>query len=109
MKSRAYLGEFELLVVAAVARLGTDAYGVVLRQEIQDRTGRDVSIGTLYKALTRLEAKGLVASHKGDPTPVRGGRAKTYFTIEAAGLEALKTSMRNLGRLLDGVDLEALS
>ena len=66
------LGEFEQVVMLAVLRLGDDAYGVPIRQEIVSCTGRDASAGAIYTTLERLEDKGLVRSRFGDPTPQRG-------------------------------------
>ncbi len=78
------LGELEQLVLLAIARLGDDAYGVTIRREIATRTKRDLAFGSVYTTLARLEEKGLVASHLGDATPERGGRAKKHFVISAS-------------------------
>ncbi len=78
---REQLGEFEHLVLLAVARLGQDAYGVPIVDELERQTGRRVSRASVYVALKRLEAKALIHSTLGDPTPERGGRAKRYFQI----------------------------
>ena len=78
MARGAYLGEFELMVLLALIRLGDDAYGVPICREIETRSGREAAIGSVYAALERLEAKGLVTSRLGDATAVRGGRAKRY-------------------------------
>lgn len=67
------LGEFEYLMLTAAARLGEDAYGVAIRQEIEDATRRRCSIGALYTTLDRLEAKGFIKTRMGNPTPQRGG------------------------------------
>ena len=98
------LGEFEQMVLLAVARLRAEGYGVTLRQEIAERTGRDVSIGSVYATLDRLESKGLLTSRDSDPEPVRGGRARRLFRIEAAGMRALEESRRMMEALWDGVD-----
>jgi PadR family transcriptional regulator PadR len=97
------LSELEMLALAAVARIGAAAYGVSIREEIERRTGRAVSIGSLYKALHRLERQGLTSVEVGDPTPVRGGRAKKYIRLEPAGRTALESSVESLRRLVDGV------
>jgi DNA-binding PadR family transcriptional regulator len=99
----AQLSELELLALAAIARIGEDAYGVSIREEIERRTGRAVSIGSLYKALHRLERQGLTLVAVGEPTPVRGGRAKKYIGLEPAGRAALESSVESLRRLVDGV------
>ncbi len=102
-----YLGEFELVVLLALARLGNDAYGVSIYEEIQRITGRDASVPAVYVTLTRLEKKGLVSSRVGEPTGERGGRAKKFFQVEPAGADALKRSRDMLDRLWEGVELEA--
>jgi DNA-binding PadR family transcriptional regulator len=91
---RESLGEFEHLVLLAILRLGSNAYGVPVLREIEDRTGRAVSRAAVYIALRRLEAKGLLSSRMADPTPERGGRAKRYFTVEPAALALIKDSRR---------------
>jgi hypothetical protein len=70
-----YLGEFELYVLSALARLGADAYGMTVRREIEERAGRSVAIGAVYATLDRLAEKGLVSFTISDPLPVPGGRA----------------------------------
>jgi PadR family transcriptional regulator, regulatory protein PadR len=104
MPAPAYLGEFEHIVLLAVLRLGDGAYGVTVRQEIQARTGRDVSIGAIYATLARLEAKGLVNSRAGEPTAERGGRAKRFFRVTAHGLRSVNEAQRILKRMLDGLE-----
>ncbi|HSM76809.1 MAG TPA: helix-turn-helix transcriptional regulator [Bryobacteraceae bacterium] len=106
MSLREYLGEFEQIVLLALLRLGKDAYGVPVRQDIETRTKRSVSIGALYRTLDRLEAKGFVTSWTGDPTPERGGRAKRYFRVEPLGLSALKRTRDALATMWDGLDLK---
>ena len=100
----ASLGEFEQLVLLALLRLGEDAYGVTVRVEIEKRTGRQVSLGTVYTTLMRLEAKGLVASRVGEPTPQRGGRRKKHYVILAPGRRALTHAIRSLRRMASGLD-----
>ena len=98
-----YLGEFEQLILLALVRLGDDAYGVTIRDTLRDRAGRDASFGAIYSTLRRLEAKGLVKSTLGDPTPVRGGRAKKYVAISPRGREAVREAQRALGRMAEGL------
>ncbi len=105
MRNRDYLGEFEHIVVLALLRLGDRAYGVTVRQEIEARTGREVSIGAIYATLDRLEAKGYVKSHLGDPTPERGGRSKRFFRVSAKGLAAVNRTHRALQCMTAGLDL----
>ena len=98
-----YLGEFEQLVLLALVRLGEDAYGVTIRQLLRERAARDASFGAIYSTLRRLEAKGLVRSSVGDPTPVRGGRAKKYVVITSRGREAVRQAQRAFGRMAEGL------
>ena len=98
------LGEFETLVLIALARQGADAYGVSICADIADRTGRDVSLGAVYKTLERLEGKGLVSSRIGAPTAERGGRRKKHFKIAAAGERALKQSLQALRSMTEGLE-----
>jgi PadR family transcriptional regulator PadR len=102
-----FLGEFEHVVLLAVARLHGNGYGVSVRQEIQRRTGRDVSVGAVYATLARLEEKGLVSSREGAPSPHRGGRARRHFAVEPSGVIALHATRGMLDRMWDGVDLPA--
>lgn len=99
-----HLGEFEQLVLLALLRLGPDGYGVPVRAELARRAGRDVSLGTVYRTLLRLEAKGLIVGRVGDPTPERGGRRKKLYTPTAAGREALARSLASLRALSQGLD-----
>lgn len=88
-----FLGEFEEVVLLAVINLGrSHAYGVPIAEMIEEATGKSVSTGALYTALGRLEEKGFISSYMGEVTKERGGRAKKYYEIEAAGKQALKDS-----------------
>jgi DNA-binding PadR family transcriptional regulator len=100
-----FLAEFELYVMLAVARLGEEAYGVSIRREIEDRTGRPVSVGALYATLARLGDKGLMGFEVSEPRPVPGGRARKYCRLTSAGRAALEHSTAMLSRMMDGVDL----
>src|SRR3984893_5534583 len=86
------LGSLEHIVLLAVMRLGSNAYGVTVRREIESATGRDISIGAVYATLVRLESKGLIKSFTGEPTAERGGRAKRYFRMNAEGEGALRNT-----------------
>ena len=97
------LGEFEHLVMLAVLRLGADAYGMRVRREIAERTGRDVSIGAVYATLDRLAEKGLVVSTLSDPTPERGGRAKRSFQLTGAGADAVNRARQDLASMQEGL------
>ena len=98
------LGEFEHMVLLAIMRLGDDAYAVPVRDEILRCTGRDVSRGSVYITLDRLETKGYLRSRLADPTPERGGRAKRYYTLRPRAVEALKDSRRALVALWRGLE-----
>ena len=98
-----YLGEFEQVVLLAVARLGDDAYGMRIRQEIEARTGRAVTIGAVYATLDRLQSKGYVAA-RDEP----GGRARRFFAIQRAGVDALETARQIQTRMWAGLRLRRL-
>ena len=97
------LGEFEYILLSAAARLGDDAYGAGIREEIEDATGRRCSIGALYTTLDRLEAKGLIKTWMGDPTPERGGRPKRMVRVTAKGVQAAAAFYNALIRVSRGV------
>jgi PadR family transcriptional regulator PadR len=97
------LGDFEHLILLAVMRLGDDAYGMKVRREIADRTGRDVAIGAVYATLDRLAEKGLVKSTLGEATAERGGRAKRTFQITAAGSHAVDRTQEHLREMVAGL------
>jgi DNA-binding PadR family transcriptional regulator len=97
------LGSLEHIVLLAVMRRGRDAYGMTVRREIEDATGRDLSIGAVYATLVRLESKGLIKSHSGEPTPERGGRAKRYFRMTARGESALRNTHEIIQRMSAGL------
>ena len=105
MVGRDYLGEFEHIVLLALLRLQEQAYGVTVRQEIQARTGREVSIGAVYATLDRLQMKGYVKSFLGEPTPERGGRSKRFVRITAQGIAAVNQTQAALQRMTAGLDL----
>jgi PadR family transcriptional regulator PadR len=102
MARREFLGGFELLILLALVRLDDEAYGVSIAKAIEESSGRDVVLGSVYITLDRLEGKGLVRSRVGEPTAVRGGRAKTYFQITAQGLRAVRHAQRTLINLWQG-------
>lgn len=103
---RNFLGEFEQVVLLAMARAGKEAYAVSIHDEILQTTGRSVSIPAVYVTLSRLEKKGLVTSWMGEPSPTRGGRAKRYFKPSDKGRAALEQSRSVLDQLWDGLELE---
>jgi DNA-binding PadR family transcriptional regulator len=109
MSSVSGLGEYEQIVLLAILRLGESAYGVTIRSEIAECTGRDSSPGALYTTLDRLEDKGFVSSRIGDPSPQRGGRAKRYFAVTASGISAVTRAQRAYRRLLEGIQLPGVA
>jgi len=98
-----YLGELEQIVLIALARLGDNAYGVTVRQIVADATDRDITLGTVYKTLWRLERKKFVSSWISDPTAERGGRRKKMYQLEPLGKRALRQSLENLRRMTEGL------
>ena len=105
MGKGSFLGEFEQVVLLAVARLGDAGYGVTIRQEIEKRARREVTIGAVYATLSRLEEKGLAASWEGEAEARRGGRARRHYRIEPAGERALQATRVMMDRMWDGVDV----
>ncbi len=101
-----FLGEFEQMLLLAVARLRDDAYGMSIVQELTETAGIEPAVASVYAALDRLERGGLVVSTVGQPTPERGGRAKRYFRLLPAGAHALVRSRAALGALWRGLDLD---
>ena len=98
------LGDFEQLVLLGVLRLGDDAYGAAIRQEIHARSGRDVSINAVYTTLDRLENKGMLRSSIGDPTPQRGGRRRKFYALRPAGLAAMRQAYHAFQAMADGLE-----
>ncbi len=104
MAEKDYLGALEQMVMLAVLRLSPNAYGMTIRREIADRTGRDISIGAIYATLDRLEEKGYLSFSFGDATSERGGRAKKYFRIRAAGQKVLNESQQAISSMQSGFE-----
>jgi PadR family transcriptional regulator PadR len=103
MKRGELLGSLEHIILLALVRLGRSVHGMLVRREIEERTGRNISIGAVYATLQRLEAKGYVSSFTGEPTPERGGRAKRLFQIEAPGKRALQISEQTVRSMTTGL------
>ena len=97
------LSGFELMVMLAVIRLGDEAYGVPISEEIERSTGSEVVLGSVYAALTRLQEKGLVNSELGESTAERGGRAKKYFRPTAKGVRDVRDARRAFMKLWRGL------
>jgi DNA-binding PadR family transcriptional regulator len=95
-----YLADFEIFVMAALAHLGEDAYGMTIRQEIESRSGRSVAIGAVYATLERLSAKGYVRFHTSDPRPMQGGRSRKHACLTQTGRRTLDETTDMLLRML---------
>ena len=102
------LGEFEQLVLLAIAHLDAEAYGVPIVEEIERRTGRTVARAAVYITLRRLEEKGYVSSWMSDPTPERGGKGRRYVKLQAAGARALRDARQASEKMWRGLDPASL-
>ena len=102
------LGEFEQMVLLAIARLRGEAYATPIVEEIERRTGRSVSRAAVYITLRRLEEKGFVSSRMSDPTPERGGKRRRYARLEAEGARALREARHATERMWHGLDPASL-
>jgi len=100
----AYLGEFEHLLLLAVLRLGSEAYGADIARELDIRAGRSVSRGALYTSLDRLEDKGLLRWNLASGTALRGGLPRRAYSVTPAGIAALRASREVLQRMWRGVE-----
>ena len=101
----AHLGDLEQLILLTLLRLGPEAYGVAIADELATRGGRAVTLGAVYKTLTRLEQKGYVRTTIGDPTPERGGRRKRYYHLTRAGRRNLAASLDAIRSLSAGLGI----
>lgn len=99
-----------MVVLMAILQAGKSAYGVTIKKQIERRTEREISRGSIYITLERLERKGYVQSWMGEPTAVRGGRAKRFFTVEIEGVQALRQSLGDITHMREGLEplLEAV-
>lgn len=98
------LGDFELLVLLATLSLGDSAYPVSIAADIERRTGRKASRAAVLITLERLEDKGMLTSRYGDPTPVRGGRAKRHFAVKPRGVTAVRQAVGNIKTMTTGLE-----
>jgi len=103
MRKGDYLGNFDLMLLLVLLRLGDDAYGVTIAQELEKQTSREVVVASVYATLERLQERGLVTSRLGDPTPERGGRAKRYFRVTGTGIREIRDARRSLMNLWKGL------
>jgi PadR family transcriptional regulator PadR len=98
-----FIGEFELYVLLALARLGDEAYGAAIQRAIEERTGREIAIGAVYATLGRLQDKTLVRHWMSQPQPVPGGRSRKVYALTPDGQRALRHSATMLTRMMAGV------
>ena len=94
-----------MLVLLAVLRLGDEAYAVPIRTLVRTEAGVDLSRGSIYVTLERLERKGYVTSWFSDPQAIRGGKARRFFRLKPAGLAAVRASKRGIDQLAAGTEL----
>ena len=99
-----FLGEFEQMVLLAILRLETGAFAVSILRELDERAGRLVSRGTLYKTLERMEGKGLVQWVPEEGSPERGGHQRRRFSVTGRGVSALQESRAAYLSLWDGLE-----
>ena len=104
---RTHLGEFEQLLLMALAQLGPDASGLDVQDLIEQRTGRAISPGAIYTAMQRLERRGFVSAGFGEPTPTRGGKRRRLYRLRAAGARALAQSQSALAQMGRGLKTKA--
>jgi PadR family transcriptional regulator PadR len=97
------LGTFEQAVLLAIVRLRDDAYGRGILREVQERLERDVAAGAIHATLERLEGKGLIRSRLGLGTPMRDGRARRFYRLEPAGVEALNDARAAVNNIWQGI------
>jgi DNA-binding PadR family transcriptional regulator len=102
------LGEFEQLVMLAVLRLREEAYGMTVRREIEERTGRESAIGAVYATLDRLEHKGFVRSHDTPAAEDRGGRPRRIYQVTGSGEKSLLETRKALANMMEGLKLRAV-
>jgi DNA-binding PadR family transcriptional regulator len=98
------LGEFELIVLLTLLRLGNGTWGAAIRRDIQERTTRELPVSVVYVTLQRLEKKGLVRSYLGVPTAERGGRRRRHYLIDTLGEQAVGRSFRVFRSLTQGLE-----
>ena len=108
MTKGSYLGEFELVVLLALARLNENSHGMAIYDEIKATTGREVSVHSVYVTLNRMEKKGFLRSRLCDPGEEKSEtRTRKWYSLESDGLHALRKSRKMYDNLWEGVRLEA--
>lgn len=105
------LGEFEQMILLSLVRLGDNAYGVTIKGEIEQQTGREIFVGAVYTALSRLQKQGYVSSRVGEPSAKRGGRRKKFYALELDGEAALSRTLEAYRNMSSGIEgrLEAMA
>ena len=103
------LSDVEQQALLAVWRLGDEAYGANIRDELARHTGRRLSISAVYVTLVRLEKRAMVSSHVAEPTAERGGKGKRHFRIAPTGVESLKQARAQLDSLWQGLEVTEIS
>jgi len=99
-----HLGEFEQMILLAILQADTDAFALAIIRELDQRAGRRVDRGALYKTMDRMEEKGLVTWSVEEATPERGGHRRRRFEVTGAGMDALRASRKALFHLWDGLE-----
>ena len=102
--SRSFLGEFEQMVLLAILRMGEGAYGLEVRQELEEAAARTVSRGGFYTTLDRMEQKGYLKWVSEVPENSRRKARQRRFSVTPQGVDALKSSRRALITLWDGLE-----
>jgi DNA-binding PadR family transcriptional regulator len=105
---RSDLGEFEEVVLLAVAVLLPEAYSVAIAEELEQQTGKTITTGAVHAALQRLEDKGMVSSRMGEATAERGGRRKRIFKVTVAGSRMLHEVREVRNNLWDRIAPQSL-
>jgi DNA-binding PadR family transcriptional regulator len=103
MPEHTHLTDLEQLLLLSVLRLGQDAYGLAIQSDLEEVTGRSVSLGSIHMTMGRLEERGMARSEKGEPLRVRGGKARRMYEVTESGRSALEASRRTLERMWAGV------
>jgi len=98
------LSHIEEIILLSVWRLGDEAYGMAIREEVIRATGKKWLLGAIYGPLGRLHKNGYVLTYKGDPTPERGGRSKVYYRLSREGIKALREIQRVNAVIWDGIE-----
>jgi PadR family transcriptional regulator, regulatory protein PadR len=102
------LGEFEEIVILTIGVLYKEAYGVAIKNDIENRLNRQVSMGAMHTALMRLEEKGYIKSSDGESTEERMGRPRKYYQITALGKKAMEYTKNTRNELWNAIPKVAL-